>query len=233
VIIDSNNRSVVPASPDERRYAVLKVSDIRRKDYDYFAALDNQLNHGGTEALMYELKSRDISKFNHRAAPSTMWLTEQVLENMSDLDRWLLGIVRLGQIKFITSEKDSEFRNGWIIVGRQILYDTYCRAMKARGSRAKVLNIDEFGRQLRPLVPKIVDGKIVKSSIIGRDWKLRGEKIESLIGEKRIGKDETGGRMWCHIFPPLAIVREALEFRLGELDWNTVTEWEPQEYEPF
>src|SRR5262249_20879689 len=43
----SNNKWVVPASGDDRRYAVFEVSEERKQDRKYFAALIHQLSNGG------------------------------------------------------------------------------------------------------------------------------------------------------------------------------------------
>jgi hypothetical protein len=236
VIIDSNSAWVVPTSHDERRFAVLKVSDAHRKDYEYFAAIDNELDNGGAEALMYVLKNRDISKFNIRRAPATIGLIEQTLEGLPELDKWWISVARLGQIRLIPSqtEKNSDKENyKWICVSRRILYDEYCKAVRKLSPRARVFSEDDFGRQLRKLVPKLdANGKVVKEPIVGKDGVTRGEKIVSLIGEKRLGKNEAGGRFWVHVMPPLSVIRELLDFRFGELDWDgCVSDWEEPEYD--
>ena len=224
VIIDSNSPWVVPTSHDERRFAVLKVSEAHRKDYDYFAAIDNELDNGGLEALMYMLKNRDISKFNFRRAPATIGLIEQTLEGLPELDKWWISVARLGQIKLIPSqtEKNTGKENyGWICVSRRVLHDEYCKAVRKLSPRARIFSEDDFGRQLRKLVPKLdANGKVVKEPIVGKDGVTRGEKIVSLIGEKRLGKDEPGGRYWVHVIPPLSVIRELLDSKFGELDWE-------------
>jgi hypothetical protein len=230
VFITSNSSWVVPATHDERRYAVLKVSDIHRKDHIYFAALDDQLDSGGTEALMYLLMNRDIRKFNHRSAPVTEGLIDQIIVGLPDLDRYWYNVLRLGQIKKITGEKGID--HDWICVGRRIFYDNYVKNVRKVNPRARILSEDEFGRELRKLVPKVVDGKIVKEKILGKDGVVRGEKIVTLIGEKRIGTDPY--RIWCHIFPPLDLCRELMDFRLrSETDWGDVAQWEDAEYDAF
>jgi hypothetical protein len=141
----------------------------------------------------------------------------------------------LGQIKLIPSqtEKNTDKENyGWICVSRRVLYDEHCKAVRRLNPRARIFSEDDFGRQLRKLVPKVVDGKIVKEPIVGKDGVTRGEKTVSLIGEKRLGKDEPGGRYWVHVMPPLSVVRELLDFKFGELDWEDgVTAWEEPEYD--
>jgi Family of unknown function (DUF5906) len=234
VIIDSNSPWVVPTSHDERRFAIFKVSDAHRKDYDYFAAIDHELDNGGAEALMYELKNRDISKFNIRRAPATIGLIEQTMEGLPDLDKWWISVARLGQIKLVPSKTKTNSDNDnykWICVSRRVLYSEYCKAVKKISPRARLFNEDDFGRELRKLVPKVVDGKVVKEPIIGKDGVTRGERIVSLIGETRPGQNEVGGRYWAHVIPPLFVVRELLDFKFGELDWNgCATEWEEPEY---
>jgi putative DNA primase/helicase len=64
--ITLNDEHIVPASPDERRYAVFKVSDARQGQKAYFKAIINQLNNSGAEALMYEFMHYDIRRFRSK-----------------------------------------------------------------------------------------------------------------------------------------------------------------------
>jgi hypothetical protein len=46
-MMGANQKWVVPATGDERRFSVNEVSDARRQDKDYFIALYAELNNGG------------------------------------------------------------------------------------------------------------------------------------------------------------------------------------------
>ena len=84
ILLASNEKWVVPAGQDERRYFILDVSRSRVSDKAYFNKLWGQLENGGYEAMLYDLLARDISKFEHRYAPVTSGLMEQKKLSMPD-----------------------------------------------------------------------------------------------------------------------------------------------------
>ena len=78
VMMASNERWVVAASMNSRRYFVLEVSDARKGDFPYFDAIVKQMQAGGGyEAMPHDLLTRDISAFNVRDVPTTEGLQRQ------------------------------------------------------------------------------------------------------------------------------------------------------------
>lgn len=61
-MIASNEDHVVPADIADRRWMILEVSDKFREDHQHFAKIEEQMENGGTEAMLYDLLRRDISK---------------------------------------------------------------------------------------------------------------------------------------------------------------------------
>jgi hypothetical protein len=55
VAMISNERWVVPASADERRFAVFDCGDQHRGDTAYFKAMSDQMKAGGLAAMLYDL----------------------------------------------------------------------------------------------------------------------------------------------------------------------------------
>lgn len=210
VIMGGNPGWKVPASYDERRYMILNVSNARQQDHVYFSAINDELVAGGYAALMYELMHRDISKFNYREALVTEALIDQKIESLPAVEGWWLGILREGKMKFIDSESDN-----WISVSNHILYNEYWKFMKRISSRQRILRKDEFGIELRRLIPKVEDGNVV----LNKD----GRRVISLIRDKRSGKE----RIHSSVMPPLNICRELMDFRLKrKLDWSEEEQWE-------
>ena len=68
IIFASNEKWVVPAGPDARRYFILDVANKHKGDHKYFEGIQKQLDAGGYAAMLHELQHRDISKFNHSAS---------------------------------------------------------------------------------------------------------------------------------------------------------------------
>ncbi|MBS0627374.1 MAG: hypothetical protein JSS09_04110, partial [Verrucomicrobia bacterium] len=69
-IAASNERFALPLDADDRRWLVLDCSGHRVHDKQYFDNLAGELEHGGYEAFLYELQSRDLSEFNPRKLPT-------------------------------------------------------------------------------------------------------------------------------------------------------------------
>lgn len=96
VLIASNKDWVIPASVDERRFAVLEALDTRRGDRAYFAALVAQMDNGGLAAMLDELQHRDIVGFEVRDVPLTEALQVQKALSLSSLERWWLAVLERG-----------------------------------------------------------------------------------------------------------------------------------------
>lgn len=99
VLFTSNEDWVVPASLDERRFAVFDVSTCRQQDSTYFGQLDRWYRQGGASALLHYLRAFDLSKVNVRAAPRTQALTDQQLESLDSIDAWLLSCLQNGELR--------------------------------------------------------------------------------------------------------------------------------------
>lgn len=96
---NSNSAAAVPITHDERRYFILHVSDARANDHAYFTAIRQQLYHeGGLAAMIHELKTRDISKFNVRRPPQTNARAAMIIELLKPEERCFVEILRSGEL---------------------------------------------------------------------------------------------------------------------------------------
>ena len=128
IMMASNSNYVVPATDDERRYAVLDVSSARIGDYAYFGAITAQMNAGGLTAMLHDLLEYDISTFNHRLVPQTSALDEQKLMSLDSLDKWWMAVLMRGFI--LRSRHGFDIFSAWPgFVATQLLvrsYQQYC-----------------------------------------------------------------------------------------------------------
>lgn len=99
VLFTSNEDYVVPASLDERRFAVFDVSTCRQQDSRYFAALDAWYQSGGASALIHFLRHFEISSTNLRLVPQTEALTDQKLEALDSVNQWLFNCLMNGELR--------------------------------------------------------------------------------------------------------------------------------------
>jgi Family of unknown function (DUF5906) len=218
IIMAANPGWSVPASYDERRYMVVHVSPAQQQNHSYFKAIQDELDSGGYEALMYDLLNRDITSFNCREALVTDALISQKDKSMSTFEKWWLEVLTSGEIRFIEDQFKDDAK--WIVVGREILYQSYSSHIRKVYTKQKLLTPTQFGIQLRELLPLVVGGKIVMNE--------DGRRVESVIEATRLGKE----RLYCHLIPPLVVCRSLLDFRLGRnRQWDEPTEWQAPEYD--
>lgn len=98
LIMTANAEWVVPASHDERRYAVFNVSNRRLKDEKYFAALYKELREGGLAAMLHDLMQVDLKDWHPRRIPNTEALRQQKARSMSLQESWWESLLQEGCI---------------------------------------------------------------------------------------------------------------------------------------
>ena len=200
LILASNDLSVVKATGDERRYFVLDVSNARRQDHSYFAAIDEQMRSGGHEALLKVLLEMDLSGFNVRRAPRTAALQDQVNRNLEPKDQWLLTLLL-----------DGELPNN---VDRTVKGKP--RAIPRRAWWGPPSPLDPWGLRYHAeqTVPQLRDESDVTLGAFLDDW--------------GITSPEKGGRR-SRVFPLLPELRAAWCERHGPRDWpnGADAEWAP------
>lgn len=96
LIMTANADWVVPASHDERRYAMFSVSNRRLKDEKYFEALHREMNEGGLEAMLHDLLQVELGDWHPRRIPNTAALREQKARSMSLLETWWENVLQEG-----------------------------------------------------------------------------------------------------------------------------------------
>lgn len=196
LFISSNERWVVPATDDERRFFVLNASERRRGDYDYFAALRDEMNGGGPAALLDYLLKIDLSNFEIRAVPDTAALGEQKLEGLKNVERWWYQLLQEGFIEGTQRSDDGITTNFWLKNAVQIekteLRENYARWLRTRRYDGEEVGEVDFSKRLRHLLPEITVTRPRSSA----------------------------GRMQMYVVPPLQDARTSFEDAIGSIvDW--------------
>jgi hypothetical protein len=88
VFILGNERWLVPATHDERRFAVFDVGSGRRQDRKFFTDMRVGMEKGGYRVLLSYLKNYDLSGIDVNAAPQTSGLLEQKLSSFDPFHAW-------------------------------------------------------------------------------------------------------------------------------------------------
>ena len=88
LMMAANDPHVIRASGDERRYFVLDGKEGKKQDIEYFGKLQEEVDNGGLEALLFYLENIDLTGFQVRKVPQTEALQEQKLLSMSVDEEW-------------------------------------------------------------------------------------------------------------------------------------------------
>lgn len=107
--IIGNEDWLIPASADERRYAVFEMGERRRKDGAFFEKMRILMDEkGGCEVLLDYLKNFDLSKVDVNDAPATQALFDQKVLSAEPLEQWWYQSLRTGHLMF-TDFQSSEW----------------------------------------------------------------------------------------------------------------------------
>jgi hypothetical protein len=109
IIMASNERWVVPAGPEARRYLVSEVSDARRNDRAFFARLWAQMESGGYEAMLHDMLGLDLNGWSSANPPSTTALGEQKVMSLDPLTEFWRERLMRGDLADLVMQADDEF----------------------------------------------------------------------------------------------------------------------------
>lgn len=196
--ISSNERWVVPASDDERRFFVLNVSDIRRGQHTYFAKLREEMHGDGPAALLHYLQNLDLTDFQVRAVPDTAALGDQKLQGLKNVEKWWFAVLQEGAVEG-TQESDENGPDLWerdsIRIDRKDIYEQYERWMQSRRYEGEVMSMIAFKKEMTEMMPLL---KVVRGTV-------------------------RGTRPYLYVVPPLHVSRQQFEEKIGsQVDWPTV-----------
>ena len=147
--ITSNSDWAVPASVDERRFAIFNALAKMKDNKPYFKAIFDQLkgdDNKGYRAFMTLLSGMPVDKLAVHVPPKTEALAEQKMETLECYSKWLYDALEEGEIPGIGTGFEEE--DGWVLeVEKSEIYEAYCAYVKASGFRYPK-SMRSFGRHL-------------------------------------------------------------------------------------
>lgn len=155
IIFTSNEKWMVPAESDDRRFVVLDCGTSHVKDKPCYKALNEQMENGGAVELYHTLLEWDYSEVDIRQAPSTRALIAQKLESLPTVDRWWYSVLYRGSIAsteyVVEGEEDAPppWLNDRQFFVTQDMHKAYTDSLKGSGRR--VVDDVAFGRRLKEL----------------------------------------------------------------------------------
>lgn len=101
LILDSNDKYIVPATADEGRYICLNASSCKKGNREFLgAANDLRKNQKAMEKIMYFFMNFDYKPYEHhlREAPKNAFLVEQIVQNFTKIQEWWFRNLQEGNI---------------------------------------------------------------------------------------------------------------------------------------
>lgn len=172
VIMAANADWVVPASHDERRYAVFEVAETRARDRSYFDALHNQLRTGGLAAMLHDLLHLELKGWHPREIPETKELQKQKEETLRPVGQFWTDWVEESRVQKMVTYKGPE----QYVISLEVLLE---HARQWTGQRISRKELTKFLREQG--CHPVSDGS-------GRYWALPPLKEARAIWEQKYGK---------------------------------------------
>jgi uncharacterized protein DUF5906 len=108
LIIASNEKWVVPAGTQARRWGVLDVAPTYANNRAYFNAIDEELRSGGLAGLMHHLQTFDLGAVDVHTPPKTAALMEQKEESFAPHVQWWAEALKRGALRYESEESASD-----------------------------------------------------------------------------------------------------------------------------
>lgn len=214
LIMVSNDKWIVPADWDARRFFVLKVSGKVANNREWFSQIEQEMTNGGHAALLHDMLSRNISGFNPQHFPQTEALREQKLQTMVTHDSWWLRKLESGQlIDSVEGRKggSGEWGTGTVTCKTDDLHNDYLDEAKRQQNRYP-LAIQVFGQVLKDFFEQ---------------WKDNPENLDR-SKEWPVKKRDSRANLNFYILPKLGDCRRAFE-----LYTKTTWKWPEEGDEPM
>jgi hypothetical protein len=139
ILLAANEKWVVPASHDERRYAIGGVSEARKQQKAYFDPLFAELAAGGAAAMLWDLRGMDLDGWHPRhAIPQTKELREQKLFSLDGLNQWYVHKLGVGRLPMPNPKNPRQSMSEYLLED--------CRGFSARN---RFVDETEFGLFMR------------------------------------------------------------------------------------
>lgn len=158
VVIIGNEDWVVPASEDERRFAVFGVADGHKKDTKFFQAMREGMEAGGYRVLLRYLLDFDITGLDFNTAPSTRALADQKEHTLEPFQQWWRDCLESGEIRALDFD-------GWPLeIECERFRAAFRRYAQERNIRSRLPGFREIGRFIKKCAPGLV-----KKRMSGKD----------------------------------------------------------------
>jgi hypothetical protein len=194
LLVSSNSEWVVPAGFDERRFAIFDVAKTKKQDHPYFAAILEEMDSGGREALLHHLLNFDLSQVDLRTIPQTEALLEQIIESATADQSWWYYTLKSGELPWGCDEKNT--------CPKSKLFRRYVQHANLQGVRRKSVET-----KIGKFLDKYVGSDLQSQRNVDYQVYSRGRKVT-----------ESGS---IYKFPPLKECRKRFAEKMGKtISWD-------------
>jgi hypothetical protein len=192
VVVIGNEEWLVPASADERRWAVFEVGEGRKQDRKYFEEMRLGLDEqGGAAHLLRYLMDYKITQ-DVNLAPNTVGLTAQKISSLEPVPQWWYDTLAAGTIA------GGDWGGEWPdSIATNRLRDALRRWVGNRNIKGRLPNDVNFGKILCQMAPSFKKRKIGKVSVGDGDTSYAYFKAPLEDLRKEFDKYIGGGVPWA------------------------------------
>ena len=164
VVVIGNEEWLVPASADERRWAVFEVGEGRKQDRQYFEEMRLGLDErgGGAYLLRYLMDYKITQDVN--LAPNTTGLTAQKISSLEPVPQWWYDTLAAGTIA------GGDWGGEWPdTIPTNRLRDALRRWVGNRNIKGRLPNDVNFGKILHQMAPSFEKRKLGGNKVADGD----------------------------------------------------------------
>lgn len=183
LVVIGNESWLVPASADERRYAVFDVGEGKKQNREFFTQM-RVLNDekGGAEILMHYFKNFDLKKIDVNDAPHTAGLADQKIDSLSVFESFWFQCLTAGKI---IGSALSEWEPR---ISKDNFRDAFTAYSKARNVKTWTLSENALTRELKKVSPSTDSSLRVKiDDVYVRCYKVQTLDVVRAEWDKRMG----------------------------------------------
>lgn len=151
VAIIGNESWLVPATVDERRFAVFNVGDGRKQDRKFFTDMRVGMERGGYAHLLRYLLDFDLTSIDVNDPPATQGLIDQKHASLDPLPEWWLDC--LSSNSLVGGDWDGDMPDE---IPTNRIRDAFEKWAKGRNIRSRLPGKIDFGKLLTAMAPTLV-----------------------------------------------------------------------------
>lgn len=184
-ILTTNSTQVIKIVPNDRRFALIEVSDEKKQDEDYFTMIRKKLKDPKNIRAFYDmLMARDISDWKKEKLPYSKVKQEIVEQSKPMVVRFMEDWYEKGKFNYFIEEKKVKGKNEpelWVRIPTSCLYSKYKDWINHNAMGTRLIMTE---KSFKGKIKKEYGSKPVKFDIDGKKKSRQGIYcLASKLGE--------------------------------------------------